>query len=136
MILALVLLLSLPFSALADDLIGVEFVKVHDGDTLIINLPALPPVFGHHLGVRLRGIDTPELHGKCEAEARKARAARDYVIQRLSQAKAVALKDPARDKYFRLDVTVMVDGVNLNQDLIQRGYARPYTGQRRQGWCS
>lgn len=131
----LVLLLLLPVSALADDLIGVEFVRCFDGDTCTVDIRNVPAVFGKHLGVRLRGIDAPEIHGKCHAEITAAIAARDYLQDKMQRAKTLNFKDPKRDKYFRLDVTIIADGVDLNQEMVATGHARAYDGRQRQSWC-
>lgn len=36
-------------------------IIVHDGDTIYVDFPGVPAVLGKDLGVRLLGIDTPEL---------------------------------------------------------------------------
>jgi endonuclease YncB( thermonuclease family) len=37
--------------------------------------------------------------------------------------------------YFRLLAEVWVDGESLGESLIDAGYARPYAGGKKQGWC-
>ena len=75
--LAILLLLSLP--AWATTFENVVLVRCYDGDTCTFNLPGIHPFFGKKISARIRGIDTPEIRGKCAAEKRKAKAARDYL---------------------------------------------------------
>lgn len=118
-----------------NDLIGVELVSCFDADTCTVNIQNLPDVFGRKLPVRLAGIDAPEINGQCEEEKAKALAAKTYLNSRLKHAKVLAFKDATRDKYFRLDVVIIADGKNVNQELVEMGFARPYKGGKRQGWC-
>jgi endonuclease YncB( thermonuclease family) len=136
MIFWVVLLSLITFPAFAEDIIGVEYVACYDGDTCTVNIAHLPEVFGKKISIRLRGIDAPEINGKCASERQRARYARMYLNAAVSAAKVLGLKDVTRDKYFRLDVTLIADGVNMNDMMIQRGYARPYAGGKRLGWCS
>jgi endonuclease YncB( thermonuclease family) len=119
----------------AEDLHHVEYVKAYDGDTITVNVPGLPMVFGQHLRVRFADVDTPEIKGQCDREKTLAVLARDYVDQRLRKAKAIVLHNVKADRYFRIDATVLVDGKNLNQELLEAGLARPYDGGKRESWC-
>jgi micrococcal nuclease len=118
----------------AENLNSVEWLTCYDGDTCSFNV-LLPPVLGSAIGVRFSGIDAPEIHGKCEKENSLALLARDFLRMQLVGA-SVLLVDVARDKYFRIDATVFANGVNLNQLLVQEGYAVPYSGSgARHDWC-
>ena len=62
------LLLCLLLSTLqvqAEDFVGVQYVCAYDADTLTVNLKNLPSVFGEEFGIRVVGIDTPEIRGRC-----------------------------------------------------------------------
>jgi micrococcal nuclease len=134
--LTLALVLVLALSAFAyDDIIGVQYVRCHDGDTCTINIAHLPDVFGHEIPLRLRGIDAPEISGKCLKEKQHAQRAKGYLNGLLASGKAIGLSQIQRDKYFRLLAVVHVDGVNVNQLLLDRGYARAYDGKTKQSWC-
>ena len=110
-------------------------VSVYDGDTFFIDVDRWPGVIGQRIGVRLRGIDTPELRGACETEKRQARAAQRMTEARLRHADSVVLTALERGKYFRLIANVWVDGESLAQTLIDNGLARIYDGTRRRPWC-
>ena len=107
----------------------------YDGDTLYITMPGLPPELSEML-VRVAGVDTPEIRGKCEAEKTLAIQARDFVIRSLAEARSVKFCNPAWGKYAkRVVADVVIDGKSLAATLIERGLGRPYSGRRREGWC-
>ena len=107
---------------------------VTDGDTFRARVEIWPGI-ETVTAVRIRGIDTPELRGKCQAEKDKAIAARER-LRALLAAGPVQLFHVEPDKYSgRVDATVTVNGRELGQVLVSEGLARPYTGGTRQGWC-
>ena len=110
-------------------------VSVYDADTIRVSLKDWPVYLGDDIGIRVRGIDTPEIRGKCEREKTDARTARDYVKQRLSESNTISLHNIEPGKYFRLVADVQLDGTSLAQELINQGLARSYDGGHRQGWC-
>lgn len=133
LIAVVILLAYLP--AKAEDLTNVQWLNCHDGDTCAFNV-LLPAVFGTDIGVRLSGIDTPELAGKCLQEKQLAAAARDFLRAQLKGAKIV-LQSVFRDKYFRIEAVVLANDVNVNQLMVQKGYAVLYTGQGpKHDWCA
>ena len=117
------------------DFRGVQVHHCYDGDTCTVTIPGVHPVIGDRIAIRLRGLDSPEMRGRCEAESRQARAARDYLQALLKRASRIDLLAVERGKYFRLVATLMADGVDVAQALILRGLARPYSGGRRLSWC-
>lgn len=113
-----------------------EVVLVYDGDTFKINMKSWPAVVGKNLPVRVRGIDTPEIHGKCLHEKIMARLAREEAEIKLMYGGLVELDNIQRGKYFRLVADVYVDGESLGERLIRKGLARPYDGKgKRESWC-
>lgn len=115
---------------------GVIFHACYDGDTCTMSIPGVHALFGDHIPIRIVGIDTPEMNGKCEREKEMARAARDLVNDRLSRAGSIDLEDLGRDKHFRIDARIIADGQDVGAELLRRGLARPYAGGRRAPWCS
>ena len=107
---------------------------VTDGDTFRARVEIWPGI-ETVTAVRLRGIDTPELRGKCQAEKDKAIAARERLRTLLSEGK-VLLFHVEPDKFAgRVDATVVVNDREIAPILVAEGLARPYTGGTRQGWC-
>ena len=87
------------------------------------------------MSIRINGIDTPELQGKCDKEKQLARLAKQFTVERLRAAKSIVLKNIKRGKYFRLVADVYVDGVNLGEQLIKQGHAVRYKGKTKKTWC-
>ncbi|OSQ42464.1 nuclease [Thalassospira alkalitolerans] len=108
----------------------------YDGDTIYVNIPGLPGEIAE-MSVRVRGVDTPEIRGKCSAEKSLANKARDFARQSLKSAKRVEFCEPEWGRYGgRVVASVRIDGRALDQDLINQGLARPYDGKtKRQPWC-
>jgi len=100
-------------------------IRAVDGDTLALGRER----------VRIVGLDTPELHGRCERETVLARAAQRRMAQLV--AGGVTLRPYGRDRFGRL-LAVVRDkrGRDVAGVMIREGLARPYDGRgRRGGWC-
>src|SRR4051812_13173257 len=77
-----------------------DLVAVIDGDTLMVEARPWPQQTISVL-VRIRGIDTPELHAKCESSRQLALAAKDVLTEALSTSGGkLSLSDISADKYF------------------------------------
>ena len=50
-----------------------EVTSIYDGDTFRGNIEGFPAVIGDSMSIRINGIDTPELRGKCDKEKQLAR---------------------------------------------------------------
>ncbi len=135
------LAISLLWPALSQGQVYFDFDQAvyhtcYDGDTCMMSLPGIHPLFGDHIPVRLAGIDTPEMKGRCERETQLARQARDLVRSALSRADTIHLRRASRDKYFRIDARVIANGQDLSAVLIERGLAVPYDGgTKSMDWC-
>lgn len=95
--------------------------RVIDGDTvLVINNE------GKEERVRLLLIDTPESVHPTEPEEKFGKESSDYAKSYLKQGQKVVLErgNPEKDKYGRTLGYIFVDGVNFNQHMIEKGYAR------------
>ena len=111
-----------------------DVVSVYDGDTIKVEALHWP---GHTWSgsVRLLGVDTPELRGKCPEEKAAAIAAREFVKAILGI--HILLHNVKLGKFAgRVLATVQIEtGEDLSELLIEEGHARPYDGGRREGWC-
>jgi micrococcal nuclease len=87
------------------------------------------------MSIRINGIDTPELRGKCDKEKQLARLANQFTVEHLRAAKSITLKNIKRGKYFRLIADVYIDGANLGEQLIKQGHAVKYQGKTKSTWC-
>ena len=108
---------------------------VYDGDTFYCTIKGTKPILGEKVGVRLNGIDTPEIRTIRHCEKVDAKKAKQWLEDRLKYAHHIVLKDVDRDKFFgRIVATVFADGYNLNEELIKIGYAVPYDGGFKKRW--
>lgn len=112
-----------------------KVTSIYDGDTFRANIKDWPPVVGYRIPIRVNGIDTPEIRGKCQTEKTLARKAKQITVQILRAAKTIELRNIQRGKYFRLVADVYVDGKSLADELIRKNLAVPYGGGAKQGWC-
>lgn len=112
-----------------------EVERVVDGDTLAVRV-AIWIAQDLNVLVRIRGVDAPELRGRCDDEKARARAAM-VALEELVAGGQVALTAIEGDKYFGrviADVTTPA-GENISAALIAGGYVRTYDGGKRGSWC-
>jgi len=112
-----------------------EVTSVYDGDTFRVNINAWPGIVGQRIPVRVLGIDTPEMRGKCKFEKNLAREAKKATVQSLRAAKKIELRGIKRGKYFRVLANVYVDGKSLANILINKKLAVKYSGGTKINWC-
>ena len=113
-----------------------KVISVYDGDTFRVNIDSLPPILGKNIPIRLEGVDTPEIQGKCQYEKDLAIKARDFVRSKLDNAKEIMLNNLKRGKYFRIVADVTVDGVSLEKELLENELAYKYSGGKKSSWCN
>lgn len=113
-----------------------EVTSIYDGDTFRANIIGFPTIVGEHMSIRINGIDTPELRGKCPEEKAQAKLAKQFTVKHLRSAKRITLKNIKRGKYFRLIADVYVDGINLAEQLIKNNHAVEYQGKTKKNRCS
>jgi len=136
LILPFLLLPSYSFAKSFGDYQGAVYLRNYDGDTITFNLPGLHPIIGEKISIRINGIDTPEIRGKCEKEKYDAKQAKKMVADILKDAEKIVLRNMERGKYFRIAADVIVDGENLADILIESGIAVRYDGGKKiHKWC-
>lgn len=89
-------------------------VGISDGDTLILRVEG-----GERMGIRLAGIDAPELDQPYGARAKQA-------LTTLARDRTARVEVVDRDEYGRLVGTVQVGGRNVNAALVEQGAAWVY----------
>jgi len=109
---------------------------VYDGDTFAA-VAHVDDGTDVDVRVRLRNVDTPEMHGECESETRRANDARERLMNLVPRGTVVDLKNIKDDKYVgRIDANVILpDGRDVGRVLINEKLGRPYNGGKRAGWC-
>lgn len=117
--------------------VSVRVAHIVDGDTFHVYVTLRS---GDHVRapVRIRGLDTPEIHGQCESEIRAAREASSALRDLLASGE-VLLSEISSDKYERVLARVHVRQSGVMRDvaevMVSAGYGRAYNGGRRAGWC-
>lgn len=112
----------------------VILVSVHDGDTIIVDVPVFPAIIGDHISIRLSNIDTPEMTDKRPEVKLLAIKAREVLKHLLQNARKIELIQLKRDKYFRINAIVIADGVNVQDTLLNLELAKPYDGGKKSPW--
>ncbi len=102
------------------ELIDFEYVRTIDGDTFVINIPNIYEVFGSNVGIRIRGINTPERGQENYAEST------EILRNFLESGKPIRIVNLSRDKYFRLGADIYVGDVNVAEYMLEHGYAKVY----------
>lgn len=112
-----------------------EVTSIYDGDTFRVNILGWPGIIGERIPVRVNGVDTPELKGKCKEEILLARKAKKVTVDFLRSAKNIELRNLKRGKYFRVVADVYGDGLRLSDRLVSMGLAYEYHGGKKRSWC-
>ena len=111
--LLLVFVLVLAPPALAQTTITID--RCYDGDTCTST---------NGEKIRLACIDTPELRGK-RADPIPAKAARDY-LNGLVAGEEVSIRRITKDRYGRTVAELSKAGVNIQEQLVDKGFASVY----------
>ena len=134
---ALLLLIGVATGRAAEVITGpveATVIRVYDGDTITVQAR---PWIGVALtvSVRVDGIDTPEIRGKCDEEKALAQQAKAWT-QRLIADQPVKLWRIKRGKYAgRVVARVQTVNGDLATQLVAHDMARLYDGGARQPWC-
>jgi endonuclease YncB( thermonuclease family) len=113
-----------------------EVLRVYDGDTFYCDIDIWPSILGENIGIRIRGIDTPEIRGSSAEVKLLAQFVRNYARDIICSAERLVLTNISRGKYFRVIADVECDGVDLASVLLEKGYALPYDGGTKPEWTA
>tara|TARA_Y100001963_G_scaffold143421_1_gene214288 strand:+ start:144 stop:533 length:390 start_codon:yes stop_codon:yes gene_type:complete len=108
-----------------------QIVKVVDGDTvdIIIDL-------GFDLSkkerVRLAGIDTPESRTRDLEEKKLGLEAKEFLERRLLDCVKLIVKTEKDGKYGRMLGWFYCSQININTEMVERGYAWEYDGGKKE----
>ena len=100
--------------------------EVYDGDTVTVDLDLGFHVWVRGQKIRLAHIDAPELKGDTKSQGK---AAGDFLRELLLNKNVIiqTIKGPSggdkQEKYGRYLGVVWLDGVNVNDELVSKGYA-------------
>ena len=94
-----------------------RLLRVIDGDTFACDIDEHSAIAGKNISIRLRGINTPELRSKDSEERKSAILEKQRLSDLLNNARVIELRNIDRDKYFRIDADVYIDGINILKKL-------------------
>ena len=112
-----------------------KVISIYDGDTLRVSIDSFPDIVGKNIRIRIKGIDAPEIKGKCQNEIDLAIMARDYLINAINQSSQIELRNMERGKYFRIVGELYIDGENISKGLLKEKLAYIYHGGKKRSWC-
>lgn len=95
--------------------------EVIDGDTVWADIDLGFGIYTTRK-LRMKGINAPELHGESAEAGQKSK---EYLTERIGN-KTVQITTYTPDKYGRMLADIFLDGVNINQEMIDKGFAVPY----------
>ena len=108
--------------------------RVVDGDTIDVVLDLGFDIL-YRCRVRLYGIDTPESRTRNKDEKVRGKLAGAYLKNAVKKGKKVIIETKLKDskgKFGRVLGNVVVDGVNINQSMIDHYHAAAYFGQSKE----
>ena len=107
-------------------------LRIIDGDTVDVDIDLGFSVWLKKQRVRMMGIDTPESRTRDKEEKVRGLLSKKKLTELCPVGSIVQLmtaKDKNKGKFGRILGTLVVDGVDVNQWLIENNYAVPYLGQ-------
>ena len=111
--------------------------KIVDGDTIEVIMDLGFNIF-HGCKVRLRGIDTPESRTRNLDEKARGILAKNYLKTAIEynddQDKKIIIKtykENSKGKFGRVIGEVWVNGININEDMINAYHAVPYNAENK-----
>ena len=108
-----------------------------DGDTFIGDVFMDDDVKITSVSVRLRNVDTPEIHGQCDEEIKRAEYARQRLGELIPVGSVVEIDNIKDDKYSgRIDANVYdAQSRDVGLVLVRENVGRKYNGGKREPWC-
>lgn len=107
-----------------------KVLKVVDGDTIDADFD-LGFDISYTKRVRLSGIDTPESRTRNLEEKKFGLESKQWLVDKLKDAECILIKTEkpnSTEKFGRVLGRLYVNGVCLNDLIIEEGYALPYDG--------
>ena len=109
--------------------------RIIDGDTVEVDIDLGFKSWLLEQNVRLLGVDAPESRTRDKAAKKAGLLAKEMVQKYLPPGKEVIITtrlEKKPEKFGRILATFYVDGLNLNQWLLDNNYAVAYEGQSKE----
>tara|TARA_R110002020_G_scaffold184477_5_gene381473 strand:- start:452 stop:880 length:429 start_codon:yes stop_codon:yes gene_type:complete len=108
-----------------------EVQRIIDGDSIVGRISLGFDIY-FNSSIRLFAIDTPESRTRNLDEKARGLLAKDFLKDCIENGKRIVIKTELKDsrgKFGRVLATLWVDGVNINQALVDNYLAVAYHGQ-------
>ena len=112
-----------------------KVIEVIHGDKLIFNIAEPHKLAGSNINVNLKDIDAPDATKSCPEQMELGIEVRDYVAQKLENASSIKLTN-FRKTNTKIMTQVIVDGIDLGDELVSKGYASREFGYWKPYFCS
>ena len=110
---------------------AVDIVKIVDGDTVDVRIDLGFDVL-HKCSVRLMGMNAPESRTRDKEENVRGLAAKEWLTKEFYDAvDPIELQSHGKGKFGRILGEFFINGVNINQSMIDNGHAVEYFGGKR-----
>ena len=109
---------------------AMKLIRIIDGDTFKAEVDLGFSTFRNET-VRMSGINTPESRTRDLEEKRHGLAAKKVLGDLLTSANELVVNVKEVGKYGRALGIVYADGLNVNYEMIDKGYAYPYGGEKK-----
>ena len=110
---------------------GCKVTRVIDGDTIDVDLDLGFDII-YKCRVRMYGIDTPESRTRNKDEKARGKLASKFLQDAINNGAHVILRTHLKDskgKFGRVLASVIVDGIDVNQQMVVNHMAVRYEGQ-------
>ena len=112
-----------------------KIIEVTHGDKLIVDIAEPHELAGTKIKVSLKDIDAPDATRSCPKQMELGLKVKDYVAQKLDNASSIKLTN-FRKTNTKIIAQVIVDGVDLGEELVSKGYASEEYGYWKPYLCS
>ena len=112
-----------------------KVIEVTHGDKLIVDIADPHELAGSNIKVSLKDIDAPDATRSCPKQMELGLKVKDYVAQKLENAVSIKLTN-FRKTNTKIIAQVIVDGVDLGEELVSKGYASEEYGYWKPYFCS
>ena len=112
-----------------------KIIEVTHGDKLIVDIAEPHELAGSNIKISLKDIDTPDATRSCPKQLELGEEVRDYVAKKLKNASNIKLTN-FRKTNTKIIAQVVVDGADLGEELVSKGYASEEYGYWKPYFCS
>ena len=112
-----------------------KIIEVIHGDTFIVNIAEPHELAGSNIKLIIRDANTPDATKSCPRQMELGIKVKDIVTQKLADASSIKIKN-FRKTSTAVIAQVIVDGKDLGEELIAKGYASNEYGHWKAYFCS